>query len=132
MHELKRTSQKRLTCLKKTLSRELRRHKQNTAHCQSEDSYRNVLLEILGGRKEVKTPFGRIDILNDDLVVECKKYTTHGVKSAIGQALCYQVYYPQHTPCIAMIGKPCNITLEVCDSYGLLYFNTDGGDWVIL
>jgi hypothetical protein len=79
---------------------------------------------------EVSTPIGRIDIINNDLIVEVKKASTHGNKAAIGQALCYTYYYPGYIPAIALIGSPESAILrEVCSNYKIMYFYFWNGLW---
>lgn len=99
---------------------------------RSESSYRNELQAILGGYAEIRTPIGKIDLLTNDLVIEVKHYSTHGNKSAIGQAICYSYYYPDHRPAIALIGKPRSDMLSaICAEHGLLYFYHYNNMWQI-
>lgn len=87
---------------------------------ENECEHRDALMAIIGGSKEVLTPFGRIDILTNDFVIECKRYSTHGAKAAIGQALCYTYYHPGLTPVVALIGRPNKTVMTVCNNYGII------------
>ncbi|NJN67907.1 MAG: hypothetical protein HC884_14960 [Chloroflexaceae bacterium] len=63
-----------------------------------------ALAEREGGRCEVKTPVGRIDVLTSKYVYEVKGATEW--KGAMGQVLAYQSYYPNHKPRLYLYGKP--------------------------
>lgn len=95
-----------------------------------ERDYQLHLANILGGNLEVRTPIGRIDIINNDLLIEVKFAGTHSNKMAIGQALCYTYFYPGYKPCIALIGEPENaIVAQVCREYGIVYLFFWNGIW---
>lgn len=51
---------------------------------------------------EVPTPAGNIDILTPWDVIEVKQVSRW--KGAVGQALCYRNYYPDHLPMVALFG----------------------------
>lgn len=82
---------------------------------------------ILGGSSEINTPIGRIDLLTDDLIIECKHSSSTGDKHALGQVLSYKAYYPAHKPCVALIGRPAQAPFaEICEDLGvgyLIYWN---------
>ncbi len=79
------------------------------------------LSKIIGGRTEVITPVGRIDLLNDQIIIEAKisKY----FKQSIGQLLCYKLYYKRPHQGIAIIGKLPRYSAEVCQKLDLWLFN---------
>lgn len=64
---------------------------------------RDSLHELMGGRKEVKTPYGAIDLLTDSTLYEVKK--VEGWKGAIGQALMYSEFYPNHNRVVYLFGS---------------------------
>jgi hypothetical protein len=49
---------------------------------------------LLQAENEVTTPVGKIDLLTHDKIIEIK--TASDWKHAIGQVLCYGVFYPSH------------------------------------
>jgi len=65
------------------------------------------LKEQLGGKLEVSTPVGRIDLLTQRQILEVKEVSLW--KSALGQILAYGNYYPHHGKRIHLFG--------VCDPY---------------
>lgn len=95
-----------------------------------ERDYQRHLAGLIGGNIELKCPSGRIDIINNDIVCEVKFASTHGNKSAIGQALCYTYYYPGYIPAIALIGQPENACIaEICRNYNIIYMLFYNGIW---
>ena len=67
-------------------------------------------------------PFGRIDILTTDTIIEIKKWTEH--KKAIGQILGYASYYPSYKKRIHFFGQKLNEQSmrglrDVCKFYGI-------------
>ncbi|MDJ0827712.1 MAG: hypothetical protein QNJ16_19665 [Rhodobacter sp.] len=79
------------------------------------------LSRALGGRTEVITPVGRIDLLRDDLIIETKikKYW----KQAIGQLYCYDLYYERPNKGIGIIGEMPKHCPEVCQKLNLILLN---------
>ena len=59
----------------------------------TEETIQSELHKKLGGKIEVKTPVGRIDLLTDDKLIEIKKYKNwlHGM----GQLIGYSNFYPK-------------------------------------
>lgn len=78
---------------------------------RKENSYRNDLALELGGKKEVTTLAGNIDILTSQEVIEVK--AVHCWKSALGQVLVYGDYYPSHKKRIHLFGETQESYLEV-------------------
>jgi hypothetical protein len=79
-----------------------------------------ALAEREGGRCEVKTPVGRIDVLTSKYVYEVKGATEW--KDAMGQVLAYQSYYPNHKPRLYLYGKPAitkKLIEEQCKARGI-------------
>lgn len=58
---------------------------------------------IIGGKTEVLTPCGQIDLLTDTHLIEIKN--ANAWKSAIGQVLTYGTYYPSHIKIITLFGE---------------------------
>ena len=56
--------------------------------------------EQIGGEIEVIVPCGRIDNLTEHVIVEVKEARLY--KSAIGQVMCYGIYYPKCWKVIAL------------------------------
>lgn len=63
-------------------------------HTPKEAIIRDVLQSKLGGSIEVKTPYGNIDILTEDKIIEVKTYKDY--KHALGQILFYGSIYRAH------------------------------------
>lgn len=61
------------------------------------------LKKQLGGRTEVLTPVGRIDLLTDRQVIEVKSVDLW--KAALGQAVAYGSYYPHHGLRLHLFGE---------------------------
>lgn len=88
---------------------------------------------------EVKAPLGcgRMDCINKDMLIECKKISTHGCKSAIGQLLIYD-YSQSHKRKLALglIGEFRDIPRWVqsyCSklSIAVFLFVPRTGKWVL-
>lgn len=60
----------------------------------SERDISRLLAARMGGECEVKTPAGFIDVLTPTKLYEVKEAS--GWKGALGQALAYGRYYPNH------------------------------------
>lgn len=95
---------------------------------QKERNFRDYVAQELGGEIEVKTPAGFIDVLTKNMVIEVKgmKYW----KSAIGQALVYQTFYPRHKPAIALFDYqsssiPTSLVDETCKKLGIKVYWLD-------
>ena len=56
----------------------------------------------LGGKREVSTPVGRIDLLTETHVIEVKN--VNNWKSAIGQVQCYHKYHRDHKMMVHLFG----------------------------
>ncbi len=65
--------------------------------------YSDALSHELNGKREIKTPVGRIDILTCSEVIEVKHVSVW--KAAVGQAILYSAYYPQHGKRIHLFGN---------------------------
>lgn len=61
-----------------------------------------MIMSQLGGKPEVITPAGKIDLLTDSELIEIKEAKKW--KEAIGQVLVYGHYYPSHQKRIHLIG----------------------------
>lgn len=88
------------------------------------------LHEKLGGRKEVKTPLGRIDLLTDSQIIEIKFFKNW--KSALGQVLVYSKFYPSHQKRLFLferkVPKHLNLIKDACADYDILVdFEIDRG-----
>jgi len=79
---------------------------------------RNIQLRLqssLGGKVEVRTLAGNIDLLTSDQIIEVK-----GVKewkSALGQIIVYGKYYPSHQKRIHLFGETQTSYLELIRSH---------------
>lgn len=72
------------------------------------------LAKLVNGEMEVKTDAGNIDILTSTEIIETK--LAHDWKSAIGQLIAYQSFYPNHKKHMYLIGDSKNkdIINKVC------------------
>lgn len=86
-------------------------------HKNLEFKVRDSLQTIVGGRREVRTPFGNIDLLTETTLYEVKKLSEW--KGAIGQALMYSVEYPRHKLVVYLFDKalPKN-WIDMCNAAG--------------
>ena len=80
----------------------------------TEAFYRDRLAQKLGGKTEISTPVGRIDILTPTEVIEVKRSANW--KSAIGQVKSYGQFYPKHHLRIHLFGKLTKTQLETIQS----------------
>jgi hypothetical protein len=76
----------------------------------SEAYYQSRLAKKLGGKTEVFTPVGKIDILTKSEVIEVK--VAANWKSALGQVKSYGKFYPKHRLRIHLFGKLTPSNLE--------------------
>lgn len=77
------------------------------------------LLRVVGGKKEVYTESGAIDILTDTELIEIK--ATHCWKNAIGQLMVFSYYYPRHRLRLHLFGE-CHpsylaVIMQHCDRF---------------
>jgi hypothetical protein len=84
-------------------------------------------------KAEVKCPVGRIDILTDTQIIECKHYgSINNFKHALGQVMAYSFYHQSKTKVLALIGKPriqeqC-VAEEVAKFYNVEVWWLDGSE----
>ena len=77
----------------------------------------------LGGKIEVPTSLGYIDLLTETEIIEIKKCKLY--KAAIGQVLCYSLEYPDHTKRVHLFDTRSNESFDIvpiqrcCDYYGI-------------
>lgn len=90
------------------------------------------LSRAIGGRTEISTPVGRIDLLTDDLILEAK--SAKFAKHAIGQLMCYSIYFERENRALGILGNPPKWLPEVCEKLGLLLivYSFDEFRWRIL
>ena len=67
-------------------------------------------LELELNAKRVSCPFGRIDLMTTDTIIEIKKWDEH--KKAIGQVIGYAIYYPFYKKRIHFFGSKPTISME--------------------
>lgn len=63
----------------------------------------NKLAKERSGKKEVKTPLGRIDILTNVELIEIKEYKNW--KNGIGQLISYSKFHPGKELCLYLFGE---------------------------
>ena len=68
----------------------------------------------LGGKREVRTPMGRIDLLTETQLIEIKKFRDW--RNAIGQVLIYSEFYPSHEKVIYLYDREIPRQLELISS----------------
>lgn len=82
-----------------------------------ERDVQDALLKVVGGKKEVYTEAGAIDILSANELIEIK--VVHSWKNAIGQLMVFSHYYPRrrlrlhlfgnsHPTYLGVIGQHCD------------------------
>jgi len=82
-----------------------------------EKEVQTELHDKLGGKIEVKTPVGRIDLLTKHKLIEIKKYDDW--KNALGQLIAYSTYYPDRQKYMYLFGVDDRDTVvikEICKS----------------
>lgn len=86
--------------------------------------YKNIIKEKLarklGGKKDVNTTIGFIDILTDDEVIEVEG--AENWQRALGKILSYEEYYPRHQKTIYLFGElgaKEEIIWRVCTKYNI-------------
>ena len=89
-----------------------------------------ALQAALGGKTEVKTLLGRIDLLTETELIEVKPFKDW--KSAIGQVLVYGSFYLQHKKRIHLFDRQdqpkLNLIQNACNEYGIeVTFQIDRG-----
>lgn len=72
--------------------------------CKKEYYIVKKLKEIIGGKCEIKTDSGYIDLMNETHIIEIKELKNW--KAAIGQIICYGLYYPDKQKKIILFHKP--------------------------
>lgn len=82
-----------------------------------ESSYRDQLASLLGGKTEIWTPAGYVDVATQTEIIELKKVKQW--KDAIGQILVYSHYFPGCQKKICLIGQATTefkaVVQEHCD-----------------
>lgn len=81
----------------------------------TEKMIQEKIQKMFGGKREVHTPVGFIDLVTDDMIVECK--IAKEFKHAIGQIISYHKFFSNHEKAIYLFGScPTNITkcYELC------------------
>ena len=73
---------------------------------RNESYYRDKLAKSLDGQTEVKVPFGRIDILTNNQIIEVKHIKKWN--AAVGQIIIYGSHYPHHQKRIHLFGVENN------------------------
>ena len=76
----------------------------------------------LNARHEISCPFGRIDLMTTDTIIEIKNWIDH--KKGIGQILGYATFFPSYKKRIHFFGTRPNLKiyegiLEVCKYYSI-------------
>lgn len=90
----------------------------NNTPLSKESWYRDRLAEKTGGKTEVRTPAGNIDVLTESEIIEVK--TARQWKVALGQVIAYGHFYPDLGKRIHFIGEPSDIAVKVCQSVGVV------------
>ncbi len=81
---------------------------------QKEKLIQNILQTRLSGEIEVETPFGFIDIMTNDTIIEIKCFKHW--KDAIGQILAYGNYFPDKKKSIYLFDIPKNTDMGYINS----------------
>lgn len=96
--------------------------RQTGSRRKSEAWYRDRLALALGGKTEVSTPSGRIDIVTDTEIIEVKAAALW--KHALGQIMVYGNHFPYHRQRIHLFGEIDESALtqarEDCRKHGVV------------
>jgi hypothetical protein len=99
-------------------------------HCakpSKEKEIQMMLKDKLNAEIEVKTPVGYIDIVSDSHIIEIKRVSLW--KSALGQILCYAIYFPEKKKQIYLFGESKvekQVILTACEKYDIeVIFHSD-------
>lgn len=88
------------------------------SHDEREYEIRDKIARLRKGKVEVKTSFGRIDVMTHDAIIEVK--TASKYKHALGQILFYSECFPSRKREIVLYG-PCDVDraeiVRVCEKY---------------
>lgn len=82
---------------------------------------RDRLQQQIGGKTEVATPIGRIDLLTDTELVEVKR--AEDWKAAMGQVLAYGAFCPNHVKRLHLFGNDSLYAIqarEICESFEIV------------
>ncbi|MGB8697902.1 MAG: hypothetical protein WCD18_00665, partial [Thermosynechococcaceae cyanobacterium] len=82
---------------------------------------RDWLHSELGGQIEAPTPYGPIDLLTDDSVIEVK--AVENWKEAIGHVLVKALKHPDHDPCLMLFSdriRNFQPIRECCEAFGII------------
>jgi hypothetical protein len=90
------------------------------SHCaQEEKEIQERLARELGGKQEVETPAGRIDILTSTCLLEVK--LLENWKAGVGQLMVYGQSFPSHSRRLHLFGgSPPPVIYESCHKLGIL------------
>lgn len=84
----------------------------NPVKCREKEIQKTLALQ-LGGKTEVKTPSGNIDLLTEWEIIEIKNGGDW--KSAIGQVISYGEFFPFHRKRVHLFGEiPANTFDAIC------------------
>lgn len=72
-----------------------------------EAAIRDSLQQFRGGDTEIHCPAGRIDLMTTESMIEVKQIKMW--KAALGQVVCYKVYYPNHRAELYLFGSEHDI-----------------------
>jgi len=84
----------------------LRRHSCSVRRVDGQMVYESAIQKklerSLRGRPR-KCPAGNVDVVTDRFIIEIKAWTNW--QKAVGQIMCYSVYFPRHKPLIHFFGR---------------------------
>jgi hypothetical protein len=75
----------------------------------TEKKIQEKIQRMFGGKREVHTPVGYVDLVTDTEIIECK--LARDFKHAVGQIMAYHQFFQNHDKAIYLFGEcPANIS----------------------
>ena len=98
---------------------ELKNLKSDNCNEQIEKKIQSILYEKHGGKIEVETEYGYIDLLTDTEIIEIKN--GENWKHGMGQIIVYGEYYPKHQKRLHLFDININNKInEICKKYDII------------
>ena len=76
-----------------------------------EKDVQEKIQRMFGGEREVKTPVGYVDLVTDEMIIECK--IAKDWKHSFGQIEAYSKFFPNHEKALYLFGE-CPQNLSEC------------------
>ncbi|MBW4637633.1 MAG: hypothetical protein KME05_05245 [Gloeocapsa sp. UFS-A4-WI-NPMV-4B04] len=93
----------------------------NSIWSEWETQVHTKLHRKLGGKKEAKTPLGKVDLLTDTHLIAVKRFSAW--RTAVGEVIVFGEYFPKHQKLIYLFErekpKKLNVITEACSKHGI-------------